>query len=62
MKIEYKSTALKTELIELEDAIDIRINGIKITETKDGINLNCDRRIIIKGVATNSLDVSQEEF
>ena len=62
MRIEYKTVDFKTEIIELGNAIDIRINGIKIIETKSGINLNSDKRIVVKPNSSNSIDVSQEEF
>ena len=46
-ELPYKTIDFKTEIIELDNTIDIRINGIKIIETKSGINLNSDKRINI---------------
>lgn len=63
MKITYRNIDdfSKNEII-LENAVDIRINGIKVEEIPGGINVNTKERLTIYPLASNSADITETKF
>ena len=57
MLITYKTVDLKEETVDLTNAIDVQINGINITETEEGIRVAVEREIVIKGQASNAVEI-----
>jgi len=59
MIIEYKTLdGLQSEKIELTNAIDIKINGIKINERGEGIYLSVESNIVVIPMASNKIIVT----
>lgn len=61
MKIEYKTVDFVSESIELDNVVDIKINGIKIVETENGLRLSVDDQIIVIPKASNMIEVESKE-
>lgn len=61
MKIKYTDIDLKTKEINLDYAIHIEINGIKITQSGDHIKLSVEDEILITPVASNCIKIKQSE-
>lgn len=60
MKIEYKevSDISKIKTVELFHPVDVRINGIGIKVTEDGLELNTrNGAITIKPISSNCIEV-----
>ena len=62
MIIEYIDTELKRRTIELENAVHIKINGIKITKEDDFLHLNTNERLLVYPNACNSIYVKEEKI
>ena len=61
MLIRYITTELEEKEIRLENAIDVQINGINITENETGIRVAVERNITIIGEASNAVRILKPE-
>jgi len=57
MKIKYRDTDLNTKEIDLTNAVDVEINGIKITVRDEYLQLSVDNQIAIHPIASNTIKV-----
>lgn len=61
MKIVYRDTDLKTHVVELKNAVDVQINGIKITDSKkpNEIKVHSNEFISVEPHASNSVIIKK---
>ena len=62
MIIYYRNTDLELKKIDLANAIDVTINGIKITERGDELQLSVENQIQINPIASNTIKVKEGGF
>jgi hypothetical protein len=62
MTIIWMDTNLKKHLIDLPDSVDIKINGIRITDNEgEGLKISVDRAIVVKPISGNAILILGEE-
>lgn len=58
MVITYRTTDLQEKTIDLSKAVDVTINGLTVTECKDGIRVsNQDSHINLRPTCSNSVRI-----
>lgn len=60
MKITYQTVDFESQSIDLENVVNLRINGIQIKEEKDGLRLSVDDKIEVNPNASNSVSIRQK--
>lgn len=63
MKITYKTVNLEKKEVELEDAVDVRINDIQIRVTDRGLILSSPfGQVFVKPIASNVVEIIDGKF
>ncbi len=57
MKITWRDTELKTHEVDLSNAVDVKINGFRITENREehAIQISVDQQIVVEPRASNMI-------
>ena len=63
MTIVWRDTDLKTHEINLENAVDVKIDGLRLSEFESkGLLITTDNQINVSPLAANSIIVSEKTF
>ena len=62
MEIKWVDINLNRQTIKLENAVNVSINGVTIITVEGGIKLTTDNCIVVLPIASNSVEIKQEEL
>jgi len=61
MEIKWKNLDFSSESLYLENIIDFKINGVKIQQIENGLQISTDKQIRIIPIASNMVEVLENK-